>query len=691
MTFLFPSAFWLLGFLSLPIIIHILNRFKLRKVEFSSISLIEELKSSAIYTLNLKKILILLLRLLFIVSLILMFARPVTKGFIPGWFAAEQDASLVIIIDNSASMTASRNGKSFLDISKHEVMALLPNFKKETQVIISQTCPPKIVFNGLNISSDIRNSIKYIEPTNDYDNLWETINNVTLKEDIRGVIKECIVFSDFMHFPDSSFIEDFKFENNWKFYFMRHGKMDKNLGISNVSFLNRMKILSQLISIETDIKNTGLYNLENIPIELSFNDQRVGQVITEFKPDIGKSFLFQAYPIKDGILESVISLPQDDYLLDNKWYQTISIMDKINCGVIGPNSQDISLVEMVLQSIDPDASFLNISRIFQPKIKRLFLDDLDVVLIHNVEGISEKGVQDLESFLKKGGGVIWFHGGSSLEDFHSDLFSKLDFPTQEKMVTSGGGVFNTEVISDRSYFLQDLQKRTIEKELPEIFKYIKVATSPNHKVHWQLNNEDPLLLEISKGIGNIFYFSTLLNFGWTDLPIRGMIVPLLYRLLILTGTDEVNTAPVLINEPKIIDIKESYLNNSWQVVSPTGKTELIVPNYDKEIIKIAETNELGIYEVYNNGKHFTSFPTRLHYNEYPRQSIIEENLKSIFIKNNLRWIRIDEKFNKVFSETRHGKSLWKMFLILAIIFLLLETILSAPNTNKLKIENFDGS
>ena len=690
MTFLFPSAFWLLGFLSVPIIIHIINRLKLHQVKFSSISLIKELRSNAIYMLNLRKILILILRLLFITSLILMFARPVTKGFIPGWFAAEQDASLVMIIDNSASMTATRNGKSYLDISKNEVMALLPSFKKETQIIISQTCPPKIVFKGINTSSEIRNSIKYIEPTNDYDRLWETLNNVIRGEDINGTIKECVVFSDFMHFPDSSYIKDFNFENSWKFYFIKHGNMDKNLGVASVSFLNRMKILSQLISIETDIKNTGLNNLENIPIELSFNNQRVGQVITEFKPDFGKSFLFQAYPTKDGILESVISVPEDDYLLDNNWYQTIAIMDKINCGVVGPNVEDVSLIEMVLQSIDPDRSFLNISRIFQSKIKRLFLDDLDVVLIHNVEGISEKGVQDLKSFLKKGGGVIWFQGDSSLENFHSDLFSMLDFPKQENLVTSGVGAFNTEVISDQLYFLQDLQKRTIQKELPEIFSYIKVAISPNHKVHWKLNNDDPLLLEFSKGIGNVFYFSTLLDFRWTDLPIRGMIVPLLYRLLILTGTDEVNTAPVLINEPKIIDIKESSLNNSWEVVSPTGKTELIVPNYDKETIKITQTNELGIYEVYNNEEHFTSFPTRLHYNEYPRKFIDETNFKNIFFKNNLRWISLSENFDEVFSETRHGKSLWNIFLILAIIFLLLETILSAPNSKKLKIDKLDG-
>ena len=64
--------------------------------------------------------------------------------------------------------------------------------------------------------------------------------------------------------------------------------------------------------------------------------------------------------------------------------------------------------------------------------------------------------------------------------------------------------------------------------------------------------------------------------------------------------------------------------------------------------------------------------------------LMKKILKIFFQKNNLRWISLDENFNKVFSETRHGKSLWNIFLILAIIFLLIETILSAPNTKKAK-------
>ena len=689
MTFLSPSVFWLLGALFIPILIHILNRLKVNEIEYSSIALINELKSSSIYRLNLKKILILILRMLFITSLVLMYARPVTQGFVPGWFAAEQDVSLVIIIDNSASMSAIRDGRSYLDISKNEVMALIPTFKKETQIVISQTCPPKEVFKGINNPSEIRNSIKYIEPSNDYDNLWETINNTISSEYVNGAIRECIVFSDFMHSPDSSLIENFETNQNWKFYFIKQENINNNLGVTNASLLNRMKLLSQLMSIETDVKNTGDKKLENIPIELSFNNQRVGQVITDFKPESKKSFLFQAYPVKNGILKSEITLPEDSYILDNTWYQTIAIMDKINCGIIGPDMEDIALIEMVLKSIDTEGSFLNINRILQPKVKRLFLDDLDVILVHNIEGISEEGVQDLEKFLKKGGGVIWFQGDANKENFHQHLFSRLDFPRQKSLVKSEGGIFNVEIESDQSPLLEGLQKRTIQKELPEVFQYSEITTSVNHEVHWKLNNDAPLLLEFSKGTANIFYFSTLLNFKYSDLPIRGMVVPLLYRLLILTGTDEINTAPVLINESKIIDIKESNLNNSWEVLSPTGKIELIVPNYDKENITITQTNELGIYDVYNNGKLFTSFPTRLHYNEYPRPFIGQKNLNHIFSDNILRWINLDDNFKKVFSETRHGKSLWKMFLAASIIFLLIETILSAPNVNKLKTEKID--
>ena len=192
------------------------------------------------------------------------------------------------------------------------------------------------------------------------------------------------------------------------------------------------------------------------------------------------------------------------------------------------------------------------------------------------------------------------------------------------------------------------------------------------------------MLEFSKGSGTIFYFSTLLDLRWNDIPIRGMMVPLLYRLLILTGTDEVNTAPVLVDEKKWISVEESKLRNKWEVVSPSGRTEMIVPEYDREGINVSSTNELGIYQVYSNGEKFTSFPTRLHYNEYIEKRITQNDIETFLNKEQTRWLTMQDNFVEIFSETRQGKSLWKFFLIAAIFFLLLETMIGRPEPLKMK-------
>tara|TARA_E500000075_G_C6785819_1_gene219206 strand:+ start:116 stop:577 length:462 start_codon:yes stop_codon:yes gene_type:complete len=149
MTFLSPSVFWLLGAISIPIAIHLLNLLRLNKVEFSSIQYIKKLKTSSIRKIKIKKLILLLLRILIITCLVMMMAQPVTQGFMPGWISAEQDSKLVILIDNSASMSSQNGEKSYLEQSKNLAMALVSHFGDKTNITISQTCPPKVVFSGI--------------------------------------------------------------------------------------------------------------------------------------------------------------------------------------------------------------------------------------------------------------------------------------------------------------------------------------------------------------------------------------------------------------------------------------------------------------------------------------------------------------------------------------------------------------
>ena len=111
---------------------------------------------------------------------------------------------------------------------------------------------------------------------------------------------------------------------------------------------------------------------------------------------------------------------------------------------------------------------------------------------------------------------------------------------------------------------------------------------------------------------------------------------------------------------------------------------MIVPEYDREGINVPSTNELGIYQVYSNGEKFTSFPTRLHYNEYIEKRITQNDIETFLNKEQTRWLTMQDNFVETFSETRQGKSLWKFFLIAAIIFLLLETMIGRPEPLKMK-------
>ena len=58
----------------------------------------------------------------------------------------------------------------------------------------------------------------------------------------------------------------------------------------------------------------------------------------------------------------------------------------------------------------------------------------------------------------------------------------------------------------------------------------------------------------------------------------------------------------------------------------------------------------------------------------------------IIDNKDIRWLEIEENFPKIFSETRHGKSLWKIFLLIALILFLIETLLGKPEQIKMKTE-----
>ena len=106
MQFLFPAFLTALGLLAIPIIVHLYNFRRYKKVQFSNVSLLKNLIQASNSRRRLQEILVLLCRCLAILFLVLAFAQPFleTRGKVD-----QKINHNSIYIDNSFSMSSTGN------------------------------------------------------------------------------------------------------------------------------------------------------------------------------------------------------------------------------------------------------------------------------------------------------------------------------------------------------------------------------------------------------------------------------------------------------------------------------------------------------------------------------------------------------------------------------------------------------
>jgi len=353
--------------------------------------------------------------------------------------------------------------------------------------------------------------------------------------------------------------------------------------------------------------------------------------------------------------------------------------------LVGQTAEEIFLLEMGLSSIDNQAGFLLLDSRVDPDPERLYLDETDVLILHNPGNLSDKAVEDIQTFLQRGGGMIWFAGDKQTEKLSLHAVTALKLPESKVLHKLSGEGYFSVIPAKKDYpILADLELRDIDRELPQVFSYLESVPQKNQNEILSLNNDHPFLLEFSSNGGQIYYFTSLMDLTWNDLPVRGLMVPLLHRILLLLATDEFNTKPVFVDEEKIISIDQEHMNSQWSLKTPSGKTILLIPDFNTESLKIIQTSEIGSYDVLSDEYPYTAFSVLLSPLEYPSKRVTKTEVLNTLPSGQAVWIDPVKNLSKELQNIRHGKSLWRTFLILAIILLFLETILGRARPASMK-------
>lgn len=684
MTFLAPSMLWGLFLASVPLIIHLLSMRNTKDVDFSTLRYIKELEHDTIRRIHMKQWFLVFLRMLAVAALILMAAQPVQRGFLPSWMAGEVESHVIIVVDNSASMDLKTDDGTLLERAKKNVPVILNSLEAGSFVEIHQTNPLQKLTEGR--IQDLRgavNVIQKIQQSHGDDKLWESVNSIIQNSKANAVNRECFILSDFQDEPGNTFATDEQnsldsnLENFWRFFCLAQRANGENLGIYDSEVISQIKLPNQILKINTRIRNSGTIELRNIPVELYLDEKRLGQVVASFPIQRSKEFQFQVYPGKSGLIKGRLEIPRDDFLLDNTKTFELSIPSRITCTLLAPSKENAFLLESVLKAIDGGSGYLDIDLYVDSNPARLFLDNTDILLVHDPGRMESAAVQDIQYFLERGGSLIWFAGAANALPDQASLFSVLKLPSVKSPERlDGEAFFSVHATEQMNTLLDGLGIKDLAQELPQVFGYYRTNLSSIHIPLLKFSNGDAFLLKYEQMGNPVFVFTSPMNLDWNDLPVRGLSIPLLHRIIVLQATDESNIAPVEAGETKYIRLTRENIRKQWEVVTPSGESIKVIPDYNSESLIFTETQEVGSYDVLADGDPHTAFSVQLPAGEDPFIRAQPSSIINQIGSDKTRWVDSNIDLASTIKDLRFGKSLWRSFLLLALAALSLEMVIA---------------
>jgi len=130
-----PWALALLPLAAVPWLLHLMRRRRFRRTPFPSLMLLADQRTMVWRRYRLEELLLLAVRTALVAILVVMLARPLVRGMLPGWLSTAERWA-VVVLDDSASMAAGRDGRTAMDAAREKLAAMLEGMGSGARVAV---------------------------------------------------------------------------------------------------------------------------------------------------------------------------------------------------------------------------------------------------------------------------------------------------------------------------------------------------------------------------------------------------------------------------------------------------------------------------------------------------------------------------------------------------------------------------
>ncbi len=691
MIFLNPAILFGLLAASIPVIIHLFNLRKLKKIEFSTLTFLKELQKNKIRKIKLKQWILLALRVLIILFIVMAFARPTLQSVQIGGTTSAAKTTAIFILDDTFSMSVVDQKGSYFNQAKEIISQVISQLQEGDEVGLVLVSSPK----GENkLTSDLSEFIKNIDRL-DLSYSSGDINTALVKSaqiisESKNFNKEIYILSDFQ----KSKITKVNLTNDLSellnkgirlYSFDLSGKQVFNISVDNIKINNQVFEKDKPVSFSVTITNNSKQDVNSAVVSLFINDERASQ--KSFDVTAGQSTIvdIEATPKTNGYVDIVAEIETDEIEQDNKRFASLFIPEKISVGLFSENQSDLTFVDLALQTAG-DGKYA---------IERKDVNQLASQQLNKYQSIiisanrTSSNIEQLKSYVQNGGGLILYPSSTPdaamINKFYSLFGLGITSAFVGKVNSSDLKIkfdktdFNHPVF--QNIFQSDEKKKF---ESPELNTYYKILSTGNQII--SLVDGSSFLSEYKIGKGKVFVFNSSPVLSWSDFPIKSIFAPLMNKSVLYLSSKDREENVFFAGDEVNLNLNNTNLSQ-LKIIKPDKSEEFIklADNSGRNYFSYSSTNIAGTYKYFAGEKQFEDISINTDPSEskteYASESDFDEYLTSIKFAG--KHVTIDKESNitEKILQARFGSELWRYFLLIAIILALVEMTI-ARNAKK---------
>lgn len=645
--------------LAIPIIIHLFNFRRHKIVYFSNTATLKTIEQENAKTKKLKYIISLIMRMLFIAGLVFAFAYP----YNPEQKLKVDDADnlVAVYIDNSMSMHSQSSEISLIEDARASARKIVSNISPSQRfVLLTNSRQPdnEYPMNQDEMLMSIDAMQTEASPMS-FNNLYENLQMIMKRNGFKSA--SLFMYSDFQ--DNMMRVDGLVADSAIQLVAMPlKSDYQQNIYIDTVWLSSPILQKGLANEINVRVVNESGKDINGLPVNFEIDGKSVAFNTIDI-PANGKNEVAMQFVLHDsGENNATVSINDYPITFDDTYNFVLNVRPIIKIVELSAGVGDLSIKTLFSNDSLFDYQVMNPYRIDQQ-----YLSDCQMVVVDGDANLNETMWQTIIDFANNGGSVVVFPSEVSDKSNLSD------------------DTLSISTISSHHEFFSDIFVNIPNNaDLPRVYKHVQIDKKrfSNTLTLISLQNGTSFFTLSKIGGGNVFSFASQFGKDWTNFADNALFVPIMYKVAMLGGQMGRLSYTLGVDKDILINDLTAFSDGDVRIRDAQGSFEMIPMvemRNNRALIRLYdELPGAGFYTI-NKGDEVIETTAWNDSRKESKMKFLDREEVDKLLKdkglNVLAVMKADEIHSNDMMEMMVRRSmLWKSFIILALISLLIEIL-----------------